>query len=102
MKATEIEVKVTERKSGRPRAISDDLEPLVLSLYKSGLGYRAIARELLKQGLSVDWSTVRRVIKKWSSEKGHHNGLHSSSATILQRGLLEKQGNPSQTSGSHG
>lgn len=88
MKATEIEAKVTERKSGRPRAISDDLVPLVLSLYQSGLGYRAIARELMKQGVSVDWSTVRRVIKRWFSEEGHHNACYSNSNTILPRGLL--------------
>jgi hypothetical protein len=51
------------RKPGRPRAIDDNLIPTVISLYQSGLGYRAIARELGKQGISVDWSTVRRVIK---------------------------------------
>jgi len=52
-----------ERKPGRPRAIREDLIPIVLSMYQGGLGYRAVARELRKQGISVDWSTVRRVIK---------------------------------------
>lgn len=28
-----------------------------------GFGYRAIARELRGEGLSVDWSTVRRLVK---------------------------------------
>lgn len=51
------------RKPGRPRAIPDNLIPVVISLYQSGLGYRAIARELRKQDISVDWATVRRVIK---------------------------------------
>jgi len=51
------------RKRGRPRAIDESSLPLVLSRYDSGLGYRAIARELAKEGLCVDWSTVRRVIK---------------------------------------
>ena len=90
MTTIEIVANVTQRKSGRPRAISDDLVPLVLSLYESGLGYRAIARALMKQGICVDWSTVRRVIKKWLSEKDHHNGFCSNSATILPRGLFEK------------
>jgi hypothetical protein len=87
MKAIEIERNVTQRKTGRPRAISDELVPVVMSLCKSGLGYRAIARELMKQGISVDWSTVRRVIKRWLSEKGHQNALYSNSDTILPRGL---------------
>jgi hypothetical protein len=88
MKTIETEANVTQRKPGRPRAISDDLVPLVLSLYKSDLGYRAIARELMKRGISVDWSTVRRVIKRCLSENGHHNGSCSNSDTILQRGLF--------------
>ena len=84
------DIDMTTRKPGRPRAIPEGLIDEVISLYKAGLGYRAIAGELEKQGIFVHWSTVRRVIKKWLSEKGHHNGLHSNSATILQLGLLEK------------
>ena len=52
-----------ERKPGRPRAIPEELEPEVISLYKQGFGYRATARELGKRGISVNWSTVRRLIK---------------------------------------
>jgi len=52
-----------ERRPGRPRAIPQALIPKVISLYRQGLGYRAVARELRKEGLSVDWSTIRRVIK---------------------------------------
>ena len=48
---------------GRPRAIPQVLIPVVLTLYKGGLGYRAIAHELRADGISVDWSTVRRLIK---------------------------------------
>jgi len=59
----EMDRHVSLRKGGRPRAIDESSLPFVLSRYDSGLGYRAIARELAKQGLSVDWSTVRRVIK---------------------------------------
>ena len=54
---------VVERKPGRPRAIPERLIAKVLSLYRQGLGYRAIARELRQEGISVDWSTVRRVVK---------------------------------------
>ena len=50
-------------KPGRPRAIGESLIPKVIDWHRSGLGYRAIARELAKEGLWVDWSTVRRVIK---------------------------------------
>ena len=51
------------RRSGRPRAVPEDMVPDVLRLYGSGLGYRAIARELAKKGVWADWSTVRRIIK---------------------------------------
>ena len=55
---------VIERKPGRPRSIPEELEPEVISIYKQGLGYRATARELGKKGISVNWSTVRRLIKE--------------------------------------
>jgi len=51
------------RRPGRPRVISEALIPKVLSLYRQGLGYRAVARELRAEGISVDWSTIRRIIK---------------------------------------
>ena len=51
------------RRPGRPRAVPEDMVPDVLRLYGSGLGYRAIARELAKKGVWADWSTVRRIIK---------------------------------------
>jgi hypothetical protein len=54
---------MVERKPGRPKAISEELIPKVLSLYHEGMGYRALARGLRREGVSVDWSTVRRVIK---------------------------------------
>jgi len=58
------------RKPGRPRAIPEALVPQVMALYKDGLGYRSIARDLTKWGLLVDWSTVRRVIKSSQSGQG--------------------------------
>ena len=58
-----MNLKAVERKPGRPRAIPESLIPKVLSLYREGLGYRAVARELRQEGISVDWSTIRRVVK---------------------------------------
>ena len=83
-------LEVVQRKPGRPRAIPEDRIEEVISLYQAGLGYRSISNELLKRGLSVDWSTVRRVIKKWFSEKDHHSGFSSNYDTILPRGLSEE------------
>ncbi len=58
-----MNLKAAERKPGRPKAIPEALIPRVLSLYHQGLGYRAVARELRQEGISVDWSTIRRVVK---------------------------------------
>lgn len=58
-----MNLEAVERKPGRPRAIPDTLIPKVLSLYEEGLGYRAVARELRQEGLSVNWSTIRRIVK---------------------------------------
>jgi len=56
-------VEVVRGKPGRPRAIPEALIPKVLALYHRGLGYRAVARELRREGISVDWSTIRRIVK---------------------------------------
>jgi transposase-like protein len=58
-----VDREIVGRRPGRPRAISDALVPKVISLYRQGLGYRAVARELRAEGIAVDWSTVRRVVK---------------------------------------
>ena len=55
---------VRERKPGRPKAIPEERESEVISIYKQGFGYRATARELRKKGISVNWSTVRRLVKE--------------------------------------
>jgi len=54
---------VLTRRPGRPKAIPEHLIPKVLSLYRQGFGYRAVARELTKDGILADWSTIRRVVK---------------------------------------
>ncbi len=53
------------RKPGRPNVIPEWFVPKVIALYKQGLGYRAITRELKKENLLVSWSTVRRLVKKY-------------------------------------
>jgi transposase-like protein len=58
-----MKLKAVERKPGRPRAIPEALIPKVVSLYRQGLGYRAVARELRQEGISVNWSTIRRIVK---------------------------------------
>ncbi len=52
------------RKPGRPKAIPKGTIPKVIDLYKRGFGYRAIKRELDREGLSVHWSTVRNLVKQ--------------------------------------
>ena len=76
MEATEkmMNAESVRRKAGRPKAVPEILIPSVLSLYRQGLGYRSIARELRQEGISVDWSTIRRVIKaRKQSSIGVHN-----------------------------
>ena len=50
---------------GRPRSLSPEALERVLTLHANGLGYRAIAEELGKAGIDVNWSTVRRGVKGW-------------------------------------
>jgi len=79
-------VETAARKPGRPRAIPDPLVADVVSLYRQGNGYRAIARELRLLGVSVDWSTVRRVIKNNVAAGAPRNGPQTGSDTILPLG----------------
>ena len=54
---------VIEIKPRRPRTIAEELTPGIFYLYKHGFGYRATACELRNKGISVNWSTVRRIVK---------------------------------------
>ena len=49
----------------RPRSLSAWALQRVLTLHANGLGYRAIAEELGRVGIDVNWSTVRRAVKGW-------------------------------------
>jgi len=66
---------MTERKPGRPRVIPESVIPRLLRLHHEGLGYRAVARELGKQGVYADWSTVRRIIKSRRTVDNEKNDL---------------------------
>jgi len=51
------------RKAGRPRAIPDDLEPVVIKLYREGYGYRAIARIMRDEcTINPHFSSVRKTL----------------------------------------
>lgn len=49
---------------GRPKAIPKELESVVISLYNSGYGYRAIARILRcpEYGINPHYSSVRKTL----------------------------------------
>ena len=55
----------TSTSLGRPRSLSAQALQRVLTLHAIGLGYRAIAEELGRSGIDVNWSTVRRAVKGW-------------------------------------
>jgi len=58
----EIPVKV--RKPGRPRAIPEEMEPVVVDLHDRGYGYWTIARILNTSdyGINVHFSSVRKTL----------------------------------------
>lgn len=55
---------IASQRPGRPRAIPEAALPRIMTMYREGLGYRAITRELAMEGPSPDWTTVRRAIKQ--------------------------------------
>jgi hypothetical protein len=58
------EMPVKQRKAGRPRAIPEEVEPVVTMLYDRGYGYRAIARILnsSEYGVNAHFSSVRKAL----------------------------------------
>lgn len=53
------------RKPGRPRAIPEALESVVIKLYRQGYGYRAIARILRNEyEINPHFSSVRKTLLK--------------------------------------
>ena len=61
-----------ERKPGRPRAIPEDIEPVVVDLYERGYGYRAIARILnsREHGTNAHFSSIRKTLIRLGKVKG--------------------------------
>jgi len=62
VKVMSMPIKV--RKAGRPRAIPEEVEPVVAELYDRGYGYRAIGRELNtpEYGINAHFSTIRKTL----------------------------------------
>jgi hypothetical protein len=60
------------RKPGRPRAISEDMEPIVVDLYSCGYGYRAITRILNSDefGINVHFSSIRKTLIRLGKVEG--------------------------------
>jgi len=58
-----METSISLRRAGRPRAIPEALEPIVMELYQAGYGYRAIARILREEhGATPSFTSVKRVL----------------------------------------
>ena len=55
---------IKDRKPGRPRAVLEAFEPVVVDLYEQGYGYRAIARILIspEYGISAHFSSIRKTL----------------------------------------
>jgi transposase len=61
----DIKVPTKLRKPGRPRAISSELESVVIELYHRGYGYRAISNILREEFHSnPHYSSVRLALKR--------------------------------------
>ena len=63
---------IRDRKPGRPRAIPEDTEPVVVNLYERGYGYRAIARILNSPdyGINAHFSSIRKTLIRLGKVKG--------------------------------
>ncbi len=59
-----MEKPIKTRRAGRPRAIPEDLEPVVIKLWERGYGYRAIARMLNTPdyGVNAHFSSIRKTL----------------------------------------
>ncbi|MFC1944249.1 hypothetical protein ACFLX5_01950 [Chloroflexota bacterium] len=59
-----VKMPVKARKAGRPRAIPEEIEPVVVELYDHGYGYRAIAGILntAEYGINVHFSSIRKTL----------------------------------------
>jgi hypothetical protein len=60
-----VQAPVKARKPGRPRAISVELEPIVVELYHRGHGYGSISNILREEyHINPHYSSVRLVLKR--------------------------------------
>ena len=58
------EVPIKARKAGRPRVISENIESVVVKLWESGYGCRAIARILntSEHGVNAHYNSIRKTL----------------------------------------
>ena len=58
------EMPIKIRKAGRPRAIPEEMESVVVELYDRGYGYRAIARILNtpEYRINAHFSSIRKAL----------------------------------------
>ncbi len=63
---------IKDRKPGRPRAVPEDIEPVVVNLYEQGYGYRAIAHILNtpEYGINAHFSSIRKTLIRLGKVKG--------------------------------
>ena len=63
---------IKHRRPGRPRAVPEDIEPVVVDLYERGYGYRAIAHILNGQEHSINahFSSIRKALIRLGKVKG--------------------------------
>lgn len=61
-----------DRKPGRPRAVPEDLESVVVDLYEQGYGCRVIAGILNSQehGINAHFSSIRKTLIRLGKVKG--------------------------------
>jgi hypothetical protein len=62
------------KKPGRPRAIPEEYESVVVAMYDDGDGYRTISRKLSEYGLNPDYTTVRRTLMRLVKVPNNNQG----------------------------
>lgn len=65
------------RNPGRPRVVPEELESVVIDLYRQGYGYRSIARILRNEcGINPHFSSVRKVLIRLGESRSNSRAIH--------------------------
>jgi hypothetical protein len=71
-----VKISLTVPKPDRPRALPEELEPVLIDFYRLGYGYRSIFRILRNHyHINPDFSSVKRALKR--PKILHHYGSPS-------------------------